>query len=75
MNNKDGRFLTAKERSSYYFHPAVDITGKDDNTSVPVPVEGQLVPMAIPLGKPKTNIALRLPLNTQEAASGKRLAR
>lgn len=56
-----------KEDMQYYFHPRVDLSQVGEGVSrVGVPLEGQLVPMAIPLGKPKTDPALRPPVVTQQ---------
>lgn len=56
-----------KEDMQYYFHPRVDLSQVGEGVSrVGVPLEGQLVPMAIPLGKPKTDPALRPPIVTQQ---------
>ena len=64
---------TARHRDNaaqYYFHPRVDLPHfvPEEGRGV-APMEGQLVPMAIPLGKPKTNPALRLPIATHGAPS------
>ena len=57
-----------KHKANYYFHPSVDMPhvmpSGGGRVKLDVPVEGRLVPMAIPLGKPKTDPSLRLPLAT-----------
>lgn len=56
-----------RDNAQYYFHPRVDLPYfAPEEGRVAAPLEGQLVPMAIPLGKPKTNPALRPPIPTQE---------
>lgn len=56
-----------KEDMQYYFHPRVDLSQVGEGVSrVGVPLERQLVPMAIPLGKPKTDPALRPPIVSQQ---------
>lgn len=58
-----------KDDTQYFFHPRVDlsqVTPWEGKARVAVPLEGQLVPMAIPLGKPKTDPALRPPIATQD---------
>lgn len=58
-----------KDDTQYFFHPRVDLSQVapgEGNARVAVPLEGQLVPMAIPLGKPKTDPALRPPIATQD---------
>ena len=56
-----------KDDMQYFFHPRVDLSQVGEGVSrVGAPLEGQLVPMAIPLGKPKTDPALRPPIVTQE---------
>lgn len=58
-----------KDDTQYFFHPRVDlsqVTLWEGKARVAVPLEGQLVPMAIPLGKPKTDPALRPPIATQD---------
>ena len=51
--------------AQYFFQPTVDLsqigTGEKIAT-VAVPLEGQLVRMAVPLGKPKTDLTQRLPV-------------
>ena len=59
-----------KEDTQYFFHPRVDLSQVapgEGMSRVAVPLDGQLVPMAIPLGKPKTDPALRPPISTQDA--------
>jgi len=54
-----------KDDTQYFFHPRVDLSQVppgEGKAKVAVPLEGQLVPMAIPLGKPKTDPALRPPI-------------
>lgn len=61
-----------KDDRQYFFHPSVDLSQVapgEGNARVAVPLEGQLVPMAIPLGKPKTDPALRPPIIAQEVQS------
>lgn len=52
----------------YYFHPSIDksqvIPSGDGRVHVHAPLEGRKMPMAIPLGKPRTDPSLRLPLPT-----------
>lgn len=58
-----------KDDTQYFFHPRVDLSQVapgEGKARVAVPLEGQLVPMAIPLGKPKTDPALRPPIATQD---------
>ena len=58
-----------KDEAQYFFHPRVDLSQVapgEGMSRVSVPLEGQLVPMAIPLGKPRTNPALRPPIATQD---------
>ena len=62
----------------YYFHPnagtdqsVIDAHFKDN----PGPLPGQLLPMAIPLGKPRKDPALRLPLCIDEGKGIKELER
>lgn len=59
-----------KDNTQYYFHPRVNLShfGPEEG-GVAVPLEGQLVPMAIPLGKPKTDPALRPPIATHDEQS------
>ena len=61
-----------KPGDRFYFHPAVDLSqvypGEGKSASV-LPVEGQLVPMAVPLGRPKTDPRLRLPITTATAGA------
>ena len=56
------------DRPKYYFQPQVAVSyfAPNDGKAI-TPLEGQLVPMAIPLGKPKTNPALRPSIPTQES--------
>lgn len=53
----------------YYFHPEIDrsqvIPSGDGRVHVHAPLEGRKMPMAIPLGKPRTDPSLRLPLPTK----------
>ena len=58
-----------KDDTQYFFHPRVDLSQVapgEGKVRVAVPLEGQLVPMAIPLGRPKTDPALRPPIVTQD---------
>ena len=58
-----------KDDTQYFFHPRVDLSQVapgEGKARVAVPLEGQLVPMAIPLGKPKTDPALRPPIATKD---------
>ena len=56
-----------KDNTQYYFHPRVDLPHfAPEEGRIAAPLEGQLVPMAIPLGKPKTDPALRPPIVTKE---------
>ena len=62
-----GAAFKHRDNAQYYFHPRVDLPYfAPEEGGVAAPMEGQLVPMAIPLGKPKTNPALRPPIPTQE---------
>lgn len=56
------------DKPKYYFQPQVAASyfARDDGKVI-TPLEGQLVPMAIPLGKPKTDPALRPSIPTQES--------
>lgn len=56
------------DKPKYYFQPQVAASyfAPDDGKAI-TPLEGQLVPMAIPLGKPKTDPALRPSIPTQES--------
>ena len=61
---------TNADGTKYYFHPRDGLSQShiaSEEGKVAVPLEGQLVPMAIPLGKPKTDPALRPPIATQDA--------
>lgn len=63
-----GQAAMRQDNTQYFFHPQVDLSHiTPEERRVAVPLEGQLVPMAIPLGKPKTDPALRPPIVTQEA--------
>lgn len=67
VHGSDGKPFKQKEDMQYFFHPRVDLSQVGEGMSrVGVPLEGQLVPMAIPLGRPKTNPALRPPIVTQQ---------
>jgi len=50
----------------YYFHPSIDrsqvIPSGDGKVHVHAPLEGRKMPMAIPLGKPRTDPSLRVQL-------------
>jgi hypothetical protein len=61
-----------KEKVRYYFHPDMNMShivpSEEGTVNLDAPVEGHLVPMAIPLGKRKTDPSLRLPLETLTTA-------
>ncbi|XP_044179361.1 TALPID3 protein-like isoform X2 [Acropora millepora] len=62
-----GAAFKHRDNAQYYFHPRGDLPYfAPEEGRVAAPLEGQLLPMAIPLGKPKTNPALRPPIPTQE---------
>ena len=64
-----GQPTKRKDSTQYFFHPRVDLSQVapgEGMSRVSVPLEGQLVPMAIPLGKPKTDPALRPPIATED---------
>ncbi|XP_068730212.1 TALPID3 protein-like isoform X1 [Montipora capricornis] len=71
LSNPSGQTARHGDNAAqYYFHPRVDLPHfVPEEARGVAPMEGQLVPMAIPLGKPKTNPALRLPIATHGAPS------
>ena len=70
ISSLHGQPSMSKDNTQYYFHPRVDLPHfSPEGGRVAVPLEGQLVPMAIPLGKPKTDPALRPPIVSQDTKS------
>jgi len=65
LRSSQGQPTSHKDSAQYYFHPRVDLIAPEEGR-VAAPLEGQLVPMAIPLGKPKTDPALRPPIATKD---------
>ena len=65
LRSSQGQPTSHKDSAQYYFHPRVDLIVPEEGR-VAAPLEGQLVPMAIPLGKPKTDPALRPPIATKD---------
>ena len=70
LSSLHGQPSMPKDNTQYYFHPRVDLPHfSPEEGRVAVPLEGQLVAMAIPLGKPKTDPALRPPIVTKDMES------
>ena len=70
LSSLHGQPSMPKDNTQYYFHPRVDLPHFSlEEGRVAVPLEGQLVAMAIPLGKPKTDPALRPPIVTKDMES------
>ena len=70
-SSDDGQARDVKLKPRYYFQPSVvtQSTMKPHAKIIQTPLPGQLLSMAIPLGKPKTDPSLRLPVNINERMS------
>ena len=58
--NQDPHLSSPPERQKYYFQPTMNHSEMAKN--IVLPSTGELVPVAVPLGKPRQDPTLRMPI-------------